>query len=331
MKNGKISDAVLNRSVLSVITHRREEVVKTGATGEDCSMIKDGEDGYIVMSTDPVTGAKEGAGKLAVDVTVNDIASSGAEPVGVMLSILLPPGFSEKKLKALMEDAEAAAAASGVEILGGHTEVTSAVNQVIITATGIGRTDKTRMTPTSGSKPGDDVVLTKWIALEGSSILAKERRELLLTRLPEELLDRAAAFDKYMSVLPEARIAVKYGAHAMHDVTEGGVFGALWEIAEACGHGITADVRSIPIKQESVEICEFFDINPYNLVSSGSMLITLPDGYGLVRALDEAGIHASVIGKITEDKTRTVRMDETERVLTPPEPDELYKALGMKV
>ncbi len=327
MKNGKITDTVLKRSVLSVLSHRHPGVIKPPNTGEDCSVIEDGDD-YIVMSTDPITGATEDVGRLSVHVTVNDLASSGAEPVGVLLSILLPEGTKESALKSMMEDAEAAAEECGIDILGGHTEITPAVNRVIITATGIGRADKLRLTPTSGARSGDSLVLTKWVGLEGTSIIAKEKREQLMNRLPEALVTEASRFDRYMSVLPEARVAASLGAHAMHDVTEGGIFGALWEIAEASGLGVTADIRKIPIRQETVEICEFFDISPYLLISSGSMLIAIPDGETLVLALEKEGIHSAVIGRMTPEKNRRiVHMDETDRVLTEPEPDELYKVI----
>jgi len=214
-----------------------------------------------------------------------------------------------------------------VQIMGGHTEVTRAVNQPLISVTGVGKAPKDKLLKSGGAVPGDDVVITKWIALEGTSILAKEKEAELLTRYPADLINTAKGFDQYLSVVPEAAIAVKSGVHAMHDVTEGGIFGALWEVAEASGVGLEIDFKKIPIRQESVEICEFFHINPYELISSGSMLMAAPDGTGLVRALEKAGIPAAVVGKVTDGNDRILEQEDERRFLEPPKTDEIYKVV----
>ena len=130
-----------------------------------------------------------------------------------------------------------------------------------------------------------------------------------------------------MSVLPEAASAVKSGVSAMHDVTEGGIFGALWEMAEASGVGLEIDLKKIPVKQETIEVCEFFGINPYELISSGSMLMAAPDGNTLVRELEKQGIHAVVVGKAVAGNDRVLMNDDETRFLEPPKTDELYKVV----
>ena len=227
----------------------------------------------------------------------------------------------------MMEQAEAAAHAANVQIMGGHTEVTRVVNQPVISVVGVGKAKKGRLISTAGARPGMDVIVTKWIGLEGTSIIAKEREEELLTRYPQALVDTAKGFDAYLSVLPEARIAVESGVSAMHDVTEGGIFGALWEMAESAGVGLEVDLKKIPIRQETVEVCEFFDVNPYELISSGSMLMAAADGNGLVRALEAANIPAVCIGKVTEGNDRVLLSGEERRFLEPPKTDELYKVV----
>ena len=149
----------------------------------------------------------------------------------------------------------------------------------------------------------------------------------LLGRYPKWLVEEAKGFGRYLSVLPEAAVAAEAGASAMHDVTEGGIFGALWELAESSGIGLAVDLKDIPVRQETIEICEFFQINPYGLISSGCMLIALPDGNRLVRELEKHGIHAVVIGKATAGNDRVVHNGEERRFLTPSSPDELYKVL----
>ena len=170
--------------------------------------------------------------------------------------------------------------------------------------------------------------MTKWLGLEGTSIIAKEKEEELLTRYPKALVDAAKGFDAYLSVLPEAAIAVESGVSAMHDVTEGGIFGALWELAESAGVGLEIDLKKLPIRQETVEVCEFFDINPYELISSGSMLMAASDGNGLVRALRAADIPAVCVGKVTAGNDRVIVSGEERRFLEPPKADELYTVVG---
>ena len=148
-----------------------------------------------------------------------------------------------------------------------------------------------------------------------------------MKRYPQALVDTAKGFDAYLSVLPEAAVAVESGVSAMHDVTEGGIFGALWEMAESAGVGLEIDLKKIPIRQETVEVCEFFDINPYELISSGSMLMAAADGNGLVRALEAANIPAVCVGKVTEGNDRVLLSGEERRFLEPPKTDELYKVV----
>lgn len=203
--------------------------------------------------------------------------------------------------------------------------MTRAVNQPIVNVCGVGKVKIGRLVSTAGAKPGDDILATKWIGLEGTSILAKEKEQELLGRYPKELVKVAQEFAQYLSVLPEAAVAMESGVSAMHDVTEGGIFGALWELAESSGVGLEIDLKKIPVKQETIEVCEFFNINPYELISSGCMLMASPDGNTLVRKLNKAGIHAAVIGKATTGNDRILRNEEEQRFLEPPKTDELYK------
>ena len=261
-------------------------------------------------------------------VTLNDLASAGAEPVGVLLTALLPEEITEPEIRSMMQQIDRECEKYNVQVMGGHTEVTKVVSQPVLTVTGIGKVKKDAMISTAGAKPGDDIVVTKWIAIEGTSIIAKEKEEQLLTRYPKNLIRTAQDMDQYLSVVPEAAVAVKTGVHAMHDVTEGGIFGAFWEMAAASGVGLEIDLKKIPIRQESVEICEFFGINPYELISSGSMLMAAPDGNLLVRNLEKAGIAATVVGKATEGNDRVLLNEDERRFLEPPKADELYKVIS---
>ncbi|NLL78419.1 MAG: hydrogenase maturation factor [Clostridiales bacterium] len=327
MKIGKVPESVLKRSILKQIHTKREEVLLGADVGEDCAILAFKEDEAFVMSTDPITGTVQDIGRLAVQITANDIASAGAEPVAVMISALFPESITEEEIRYIMGQVEETCAGLHMQVCGGHTEVTDAVNRPVLTATGVGKVHKDQIIRTGGARPGQDVVVSKWIALEGTSILAKEKEALLLQKFPAYLVREAKNFDRFLSVIPEAATAIKSGVCAMHDVTEGGIFGALWELAESSGVGLEIDLKKIPVKQETIEICNYLDINPYELISSGAMLMAADNGYDLVRALDKDGIHASVIGKVTDGNDRVVINGEERRFLEPPKADALYKAL----
>lgn len=328
MKVGKLPESVLKRSVIRQIKTKRKEVLVGADVGEDCAVIALEEDEVFVMSTDPVTGTAVDIGSLSVHITVNDIASAGAEPVGVMLSVLLPETIEEPEIRAMMQQVEETCANLEIQAIGGHTEVTRAVNQPVITVTGIGKVKRGKLVTTGGARPGNDIVVTKWLGLEGTSIIAKEKEQELSDRFSPGFLRAAQQLDRYLSVVPEAAVAVKSGVTAMHDVTEGGIFGALWELAEASGVGLEIDLQKLPIRQETVEICEYYGLNPYELISSGSMLMASAKGYDLARALEQAGIPAAVVGKTTAGNDRLIWNGGEKRYLEPPKSDELYKVTG---
>ena len=325
MKIGKVSETVLKRSIFKQIHTKRDEVLLGAGVGEDCAAVKLSPGEIFVISTDPITGTVKDVGMLAIQITANDLASSGAEPVGVMLTVLLPEEVEEADIREMMRQVEDACAHFHIQVMGGHTEVTRAVTQPVISVTGVGKVREDRLVSTAGAKPGQDILVTKWIGIEGTSIIAKEKEKELLEHFSAAFVDTAKGFDQYLSVLPDSRIAVEHGVSAMHDVTEGGIYGALWEVAEASGIGLEIDLKAIPIRQETVEICEYFELNPYYLISSGCMLMAADRGHDLVRKLEAAGIPAAVIGKATDGRARRIWNGGEESYLEHPKTDELYK------
>lgn len=327
MNLGKISETALKRSVLNQIGHRRGEVLVGPAVGEDCSILSVEEDEVLVLSTDPITGTVKDIGTLAVNITANDIASNGSEVIGIMLTILLPDGTPESELRDIMKDIEAECKRMNIEVIGGHTEVTKAVNQPIVTVTGVGKMKRGEIIKTAGVKPGQEIVMTKWAGLEGTAIIAAARETELKAKYPLSFIENAKELIGYLSVVPEAMVARAEGVTSMHDVTEGGIFGALWEIGAASKVGLEVDLKKIQIKQETVEICEFYDLNPYMLISSGCMLMITDKANQLVDRLNTAGIAAAVIGRITQGNDRIIINEEERRYLEPPKSDELYKVM----
>ncbi len=260
---------------------------------------------------------------LLVGRCANSLAAAGAEPVAVSLGILLPETVEEPELRALMETARASCAKRKMQIAGGHTAVSAAVRMTVVTVTGYGKLERTL----PGVTVGQDIVVSKWIGLEGTALLAEKYSESLLTRYPAWLVERAQGFWKEQSVLPEAQVALGRHVCDMHDASEGGILAALWELAERAGTGLTVDMRKIPIRQETVEVCEYLGVNPYELLSGGCLLMTTKDGEGLTEALEEAGIPAAVIGKVTAGKDRLILNGDEVRYLDRPREDEIYRGM----
>ena len=337
MKIGKVSESVLKRSILKQIKTKRNEVLNGAGIGEDCAILVFKETENCAVSTEPIVIENGKTVRHALIKAANNLAAGGAEPVAVMITVMLPESIEEAEIKALMTEAECVCSELKVQLAGGHTSVSGAVNKPVLTVTGIGKKIQTvadkvykkegwKVGVTTGSKmSGLDIVATKWMALEATAILAKEKEADLLTKYPTHLVEEAKEFEKYLSVVPEAANAVKSGALAMHDASEGGIFGALWELAEKLGVGLEIDLKKIPVKQETIEVCEYFDLNPYELLSGGCLLIATSDGFDLVNRLAKENISAAVIGKTTDNNDRVVIKDEERRFLEPRKTDEIYK------
>lgn len=301
MKEGKLDFGDLQQIIQNSRKVKREEVIVRNDVGEDCSVINFGKD-EAVFSTDPITGSDSNIGKLAVNINCNDIASSGGEPVALLVTILAPTTSTLEQIKEVMDEISEEAAKINVEIIGGHTEVTSAVNQIIVSITVIGKHKQGGTVRTSGAKVGDDILVTKKIALEGTAILANDQEERLQKILSEDEINHAKSLIKYISVLKEGMIATKLGANSMHDVTEGGLLGGLFEMAMASNTGFEIYEEKIPLLDVTKKIADEFKIDPLRLISSGSMLITIKDGNKLVEKLKDEGIESTIIGKVTEEK-----------------------------
>ncbi|MDR3072487.1 MAG: AIR synthase family protein [Clostridiales Family XIII bacterium] len=329
MKIGKLENDLLKRIVFSKIQFRREEVLTRPGIGEDCAVIDFGA--YdCVLSTDPITAAADSIGKLAVHVSCNDIASNGVQPLGVLLTVLLPPETTEAQIEILMEQAASAAEDIGVEIIGGHTEITEVVRQPVIVSTAVGRKLRTD-TEDNAFVPGDRILVTKQLGLEGSAILAAEHSEKLKGILTEEEIAHAASMLKSISVVKEGIFAGEIGFRAMHDITEGGVMGAIWEICTAHETGALISLDKIPFDPVTIKLCEALHLDRYRLISSGSMLIVAAPKKALQIAAvcKEEGIDVTEIGVVTEANSGICAVDSSggDRpfLILPPEADEIYK------
>ncbi len=325
MKEGKLSDKALNELVISRLPSCSGKVIEGPGTGLDCGVTEiEGE--ILAVSTDPVTSAGKHAGRIAVYVSCNDIASCGIRPSSLSMVIILPESSEEEDLIEIVDDISETAKLLGIDIVGGHTEVSSAVNRPVIVTTAFGTGKREEVIYSSGAKTGDSIVMTKYAAIEGTSIIASDHRDKLKEILTEAEIDFAESLGDQLSVVQEGIICGRSGiVSAMHDITEGGVLGAAREMAEASGHGCTIDLRAVKLYPQTRTMCNFFGIDPYRLISSGSMLIASPEPEKLSMILNDSGITCSVIGRIVEKGFEYTDLSGEISELPPGGPDELYK------
>lgn len=319
MKTGKVSNSVLKRSVLKLIRHKNQQVEAKPLIGSDCAQINVLDNHTVLASVS--------CGVWPVYQASNNIAACGGVPVAAECSILLPEDCEEHELKSIMKDLDEQCEALDMQISGGHTQVSASVSKPVVSVTGIGMKDRKSTVSYSEMKPDQDIIMTKWIGIGGIRKVIDLKQEEILKLYTREVMDRAAGTQADVSVLKEARIAAENGAAVMHDASEGGIYAALWDMAEAGKVGMDIDFTKIAVRQEMIEICEIFDINPYELESSGCLLMTSEKGCDMIKVLSANGIPACIIGRTTSDHAKIIRNREEVRYLDTPNRDELYRFL----
>ena len=328
MEIGKLPNSTLEKLILNSLETRRSETVLRPAVGEDCCALNLGNN-LCVISSDPITAADENAGILAVLVSLNDLASCGAEPVGILTTVLLPPNVTENTIRNLFNSINSTCVKMNIDVLGGHTEVTESVKKIIIITTAIGKVPAAGLVKSNGANPGDAILMTKAAGLEGTAIIASDKREVVKSFLTEAEVFLADECINEISVLDEGLTAASNGATSMHDITEGGLLGALWEICKASGCGAEINAAAVKIKPVTQKICDHFCINPLKLISSGSMLITCSqtDKIIITEAIFNKGIDCAEIGTISENMGIVLTTGTEKTIVNQPEADELYKVL----
>ncbi|MBI3947712.1 MAG: hydrogenase expression protein [Armatimonadetes bacterium] len=303
MEAGKLPPELLAR-LLAANRVTDPRVLVGPAPGEDAAAIDMG-DRVLVAKTDPITFATDEIGWYAVNVNANDVATMGAVPRWFLASVLLPEGAPEALAEGIFGDIVAACRNLGISLVGGHTEITYGLPRPVVVGCLLGEVERDGLVTSSGARPGDALVLTKGIAVEGTALLAREARAALAAAgLPGELLERAAGFLRLpgISVVRDARIACECGGvHALHDPTEGGLITGLRELAAAAGGGLRVDADAIPIFPETRAICEALKLDPLGLIASGALLAAVPPerASALLEAYRSAGVPAAAIGELT--------------------------------
>ncbi|MBC7242321.1 MAG: hydrogenase expression protein [Anaerolineae bacterium] len=295
--------AELLQELLRKYTRPNSRVIVGPGVGEDAAVIDFGER-YLVAKTDPITFATDEIGWYAVNVNANDIACSGGVPKWFLVTALLPAGTADAEMaESIFAQLAEACQALDITLCGGHTEVTYDLDRPILVGLMLGEVEPARLVHSGGARPGDALILTKGIAIEGTALIAREKGEMLAGEFPADFLRRCRQMlhEPGISVVREARLLRQHvDVHAMHDPTEGGLATALWELAAAAGVGLRVYRDAIPILAETQALCQRFGLDPLGLIASGALLATVPavQAEEAVRVLAEAGIVARCIGEV---------------------------------
>jgi len=333
---GKLKHELLETMLKNFVKEfefKDERVITGSKIGEDAAVIDMG-DRYLVMKTDPITFVTDEIGYYAVNVNVNDVVCTGATPKWFQSTILLPEKTTDKDLiEHVFKSIHDTCDAMNISIVGGHTEVTAGINRPIVIGSLIGEVEKDELVNTSGAEPGDDIILTKGIFIEGTAIIGREKEELLKKKgYDSDFIQKCKnyLYDPGISVYNDALLANKhFKIKSMHDPTEGGLACGLAEMAIASKTGIRIESDKIDILPEPSELSKIFNLNPLNTISSGSLLIAISSNNSmeLIDLLKKNGINAQQIGQF-EDKKKGLKMVDAQgriRKLEYSERDEIIK------
>ena len=323
---GKIPIDVLEETVLKMTGRRSRRVLTGPRAGVDFAAVRVG-DGHLIVSSDPITGISSGVGRYAVEVSANDVATSGNAPQFMESVILMREGATSQTLRSIAAEMDEAAKKLGVAFVGGHTEVTPRLDRPIIMITAFCYARE--FVSSEMARDGDAILMTKTAGHEGTAALVREAQRMKI-RLPAELSAKAASLESGLSIVPEAVAAFRTRKiHAMHDCTEGGVVGAVYEMSLASGLGCVLEEGAVPVAATTRAVCERFSVDPLRLIGSGALLIAVPDdeAAGVCKALGRV-TKVTKIGRFTSGRRTILSRDGRETRLTAAPEDELWRALG---
>ncbi len=323
MRTGNLTEPVLMRSVLGQLD--TDPSRKRRQYGADCAVLPGMPGDLTVCAT--VNGAPGFSGEPAALVTaaVNALEAAGASPFFLTVSAVLPPAFEEVSLQEDMRRFAASVREAGMTMANGDIRISKEVCTSQYTVTGFGRSAPEDYRGDELLQSGQELVLTKWIALAGTAAIAINNEKELGMRYPFLFVNRAKELRRLLSIAAEARAATHFGGCVLRALSQGGIFNALWEMAERAGTGLEVDLKRIPVKQETIELCEYYDINPYYLYSAGALLIGTFQAEALIGELTRRGIPAAVIGRVTGGNDRIIRKGEDVRFLDRPQQEEWYR------
>ena len=319
---GKLKHKFLNNMLDNFVssTHLKDSRVVVGSQiGEDAAVIDMG-DKYLVAKTDPITFVTDEIGYYAVNVNVNDVVCTGATPKWFQSTILLPAKHTDEDLIAtIFKNIHDTCKSFGITVIGGHTEITAGLDRPIVIGSLLGEVEKDKLVLTSGAKAGDSIILTKGIFIEGTSIIAREKEDFLKEKgYGNQFIEKCKnyLYDPGISIFKEAFVSNNnFTITSMHDLTEGGLFNGLAEIAIASELGLLIKKEQINLLPEPLELSKIFKLNPYSTISSGSLLISISpeSAEDLINLLRKNGINSMVIGNFTSQKSVYLILDENDK------------------
>jgi hydrogenase maturation factor len=331
LSDGKIPPSLFEEVVFKNLGIERREVVVGPSMGIDGAVVEV-DNHSIIVSMDPITGALKQIGWLAVNVNANDIATFGVEPAFLFSCILLPESADRRCVETICAQMNQAAKELGIAIVGGHCEVTPGLNNPIVVGCMVGMAQKGDYVTAGNARPRDKLIMTKSAGIEGTAILASDREKQLKEVVDATTLSSAKRFYRRISIVKDALTAFRTGGvHAMHDATEGGIVGAVHEMADATNLGVKIFPEKMSVEPETQKICEFYRIDPLQLIASGSLLIAAKQEFAenIVKALKKNRIHAEIIGEFlsSTEKRLIAHQNGKTSVLARSQTDHLWQAL----
>ena len=303
LPSGKLPNDLLE-NFLEGFNFYDPSVLINAGVGEDATAVDIDKEEVLVIKSDPITFATDAIGHYAVLINANDIATTGAIPRWFLTTLLFPSGVTPSAIRQVMHELESVCRRWGITLCGGHTEITDAVTRPVISGMLAGTVTKNRLIDKRNIKAGDNVLLTKAVAVEGTAIIAREFGDRLKALgMTESDIETCKQFLFSISILEEAQIAREYeGVSAMHDITEGGLATALMELSIAGEHRIKVNMDRIPIFPQTKKICTLLGIDPMGLIGSGSLLICSRknETETLMHSIRDAGIDIARIGEVME-------------------------------
>ena len=340
MKAGKLSQTVWRRAVEKQL-NKEEKRVTVPAPAENCMAVRvdaktldmscgnsqGSTEGLIELSTAAsVFGTTEKICVYALAKALNDLAARGGKLQGISAQLMLPTEAEEADVKRIVQTLQKLCTQKEIPILGLQAEVNPAVSQQFVQIIAMGSGKETEMLTARNIKPGEEIILCGTIGLEGILRILDEREEELSKRFVPAFIRQIKELQRQL-FLDEAIEAAKEFSNdkdtfAVQQIGSGGIFAALWEMAEEAGVGLEIDLNKIAIRQETVEICEYYQLNPYQMTSTGGVLMVTEDGAGLIKALEKVGAGAVRLGVTTAENARVITSGTEKRYMDRPAPDE---------
>ncbi len=317
LKVGTLAENIRKRSVLNKFSKKNETTKICPGVGRCGGRFAITSDTELVVATGAAPSGKESHIRRLFCCVRNDLLCMGATPTGFLYNLISDEGATEEGVRKAMQNLEQLAKQYEMDFFGGEVQVSRGIKGMVSSLTLFGEVGIRKRISNAALKPGMDVVMTKSAGIAGTVWLTENDVEERLSRLPEDMLENAKKFGEALCGQGEAEIAWNENVTAMQHTSQGGLFGDLWNFAEASGVGLVVDLKAIPIRQETIEICEVFNKNPYMIPAGGSFLMGTYHGEELVEKMQAKGFQAAVIGRVLEGKERVVMNGDEKRALLP--------------